>query len=657
MDHCDATIERRGLTAELAAVRAAVWRYAAQIGAIEAGETADASLRDEEFETSPDLDHLCAIFGLTPFERAILVLCAGVEIDGTIPMLCAAVAGDRRRIAPTFRLALAALPDAHWSALSPDRPLRRWRLIEVGQGEALVHCPLRIDERVLHYLIGGVYLDTRLRGLVAPAPSDRHLTPSLAGVAETIADALARSSGVGLVTVVSGSDRMTRQAVAAAACEQLGLMLWTVDAASLPANPADIETVARLWEREAALGGAALLVEWDEAVNAEETRAARRFCEQVGGMLLMSSDDYPPLLERPTIMFDLPPLQDTERLEIWRAALGPMAAHLNGALGRISAQFRLSLRVIHDVGREVAYVQHSVTDERADLERILWQSSRRHARPRMSSLAQRIESSVGWDDLALPSEQLALLRAIVAQARQRTRVYHEWGFAQRITRGLGISALFAGPSGVGKTLAAEVIANELQLDLYRIDLSQVVSKYVGETEKNLRWIFDAAEQGGAILLFDEADALFGRRSEVKDSHDRYANIEVSYLLQRMEAYHGLAILTTNMRNAIDSAFLRRIRFIVQFPFPDTTLRAAIWRMAFPPNTPTDGLEFDKLARLSVSGGNIRNIALGAAFLAADEGAPVQMRHILMAARAEYAKLEKTLSEAEIAGWIVEGRSS
>jgi SpoVK/Ycf46/Vps4 family AAA+-type ATPase len=230
------------------------------------------------------------------------------------------------------------------------------------------------------------------------------------------------------------------------------------------------------------------------------------------------------------------------------------------------------------------------------------------------------------------------------------QVYENWGFAAKSARGLGISALFSGASGTGKTMAAEVLANELQLDLYRIDLSQVVSKYIGETEKNLRRVFDAAEQGGAILLFDEADALFGKRSEVKDSHDRYANVEISYLLQRMEAYRGLAILTTNLKDAIDTAFMRRIRFVVAFPFPDAAQRAEIWRRVFPSQTPTEGLDVERLSRLSLAGGNIHNIAMYAAFLAADAHQPVEMSHLLHAARAEYSKLEKPLSEAEIGGW-------
>jgi SpoVK/Ycf46/Vps4 family AAA+-type ATPase len=265
-------------------------------------------------------------------------------------------------------------------------------------------------------------------------------------------------------------------------------------------------------------------------------------------------------------------------------------------------------------------------------------------------LAQRLEPVATWDDLVLPELQRQILRDIAAHVKQRAKVYETWGFAQKSSRGLGISALFAGASGTGKTMAAEVLASELRLDLYRIDLSQVVSKYIGETEKNLRRVFDTAEEGGAVLLFDEADALFGKRSEVKDSHDRYANIEISYLLQRMEAYRGLAILTTNMKNALDPAFMRRIRFIVQFPFPDAAQRAEIWRRIFPSNTPIVGLDYEKLSRLNVTGGNIRNIALNAAFLAADADETVSMKHLLHAARSEYMKIEKSLTDAEVRGW-------
>ncbi|HEX5503433.1 MAG TPA: ATP-binding protein, partial [Thermomicrobiales bacterium] len=321
-----------------------------------------------------------------------------------------------------------------------------------------------------------------------------------------------------------------------------------------------------------------------------------------------------------------------------------------GRVTTLVSHFSLSAPAIGSAGAE-ALGRATRARDGDGLADLLWDACRVQARPRLDDLAQRIESPARWDDLVLPAAQTRTLREIAAQVRHRARVYEEWGFAAGGGgRGLGISALFAGASGTGKTLAAEVLAGDLRLDLYRIDLSQVVSKYIGETEKNLRRVFDAAEEGGAVLLFDEADALFGKRSEVKDSHDRYANIEVSYLLQRMEAYRGLAVLTTNLKAALDPAFLRRIRFVVQFPFPDRAERARIWRRIFPPAAPTAGLDPERLARLDVAGGNIRNIALSAAFLAADAGEPVGMAHLLRAARAEYAKLEKPLTDAEIGGW-------
>jgi SpoVK/Ycf46/Vps4 family AAA+-type ATPase len=275
-----------------------------------------------------------------------------------------------------------------------------------------------------------------------------------------------------------------------------------------------------------------------------------------------------------------------------------------------------------------------------------WQACRARTRPRLDALAERLEPGVGWDDIVLPAEARALLEQIAAQVAHRTTVYENWGFGERITRGLGLSVLFAGPSGTGKTMAAEVVAKHLNLDLYRIDLSAVVDKYIGETEKNLRRVFDAAE--GTILFFDEADALFGKRSEVKDAHDRYANIQVNYLLQRMEAHRGLAILATNMRSALDNAFLRRLRFVIDFPFPGPTERKTMWQKAFPASAPCGALDYDRLARLQVSGGMTRNIALNAAFLAAATGSEITMRTVLDAAHAEFTKLQLPTKERDFA---------
>jgi SpoVK/Ycf46/Vps4 family AAA+-type ATPase len=346
------------------------------------------------------------------------------------------------------------------------------------------------------------------------------------------------------------------------------------------------------------------------------------------------------------VVFGKPVTSDQQMM--WRDLIEPLAPKLNGELDALTAQFSLTMDGIHAAGAELkAHLGAAGEDQAGPL---LWEICRGQARRGLENLALRIEPAATWNDLVLPGAQRQLLREMASHVRQRSKVYEQWGFAAKCARGLGISALFAGASGTGKTMAAEVLANELRLDLYRIDLSSVVSKYIGETEKNLRRVFDAAEQSGAILLFDEADALFGKRSEVKDSHDRYANIEVSYLLQRMEAYRGLAILTTNRKESLDSAFLRRLRFVVQFPFPDAAQRAEIWRRIFPRNTPTENLDLARLSRLNVAGGNIRNMALNAAFLAADGNEPVRMKHLLRAARSEYTKLEKPLTESEIGGW-------
>lgn len=292
----------------------------------------------------------------------------------------------------------------------------------------------------------------------------------------------------------------------------------------------------------------------------------------------------------------------------------------------------------------------------------MWKSCLVKTTPDLDQLAQRIEAKATWKDLVLPQEALMLLHQIVSQVEQRGIVYNDWGFSEKMNRGLGLSALFAGESGTGKTMAAEVIANALQLHLYRIDLSTVVSKYIGETEKNLRRLFDAAEDGGAILFFDEADALFGKRSEVKDSHDRYANIEINYLLQRIEAYSGLAILATNMKSSLDQAFMRRLRFIVNFPFPGLAERRKMWESIFPDNVPKANLQldFERLARFNLTGGNIHNIALNAAFLAAAQkegNRAVSMPLIYEAIRAELRKLDKPINQAEFRSLEVIGEKA
>lgn len=598
------------------------------------------------------LEQLCDTFGLSTFERDLVLLCAGMELDAEFLGLCAEVQGDPQKPHPTFSLALNILDRPHWSALTPNAPLRRWRLIEVGGGPVLTLSPLRIDERILHYLVGIQHLDERLLGIVEPVQDSGPLVSSHARLAEQIAKTWSSATESAELPAVQlcGEDLPTRRAIARTACRELGLGLYLMHGDRIPTATADFNQMLKLWERESVLGGYALLLDCEPVEMGRQGDGIWQLVDRIGSPLIVTGSDRLPPRTRPLLNFDVPRPTAAEQYDHWQQHLGEVGDHLDGHLQKFTAQFNLSSPAIRAVCTTATGRGISPDDTETLLEN-LWEACRLQARPRMEDMAQRIDVKATWADLVLPDAQMQVLETMAAHLRQRSRVYENWGFGGKSDRGLGISALFAGPSGTGKTTAAEVLAGALRLDLYKIDLSSVISKYIGETEKNLRRVFDAAESGGAILLFDEADALFGKRSEVKDSHDRHANIEVSYLLQRMEAYRGLAILTTNMKGALDPAFLRRIRFVVQFPFPDAKQRAQIWSRIFPTETPTEGLTVEKLARLSVSGGNIRNIALNAAFLAADAGEPVMMKHLLSAAQSEYMKLEKPLMDNEVKGWV------
>jgi hypothetical protein len=599
------------------------------------------------------LGALAMAFDLTDFERDVLVLCAGIELDSRIAAVCAAAIGDPVRAYPTFGLALACLPGAHWSALRPSGPLRRYRLVEVagGEGTPITQAPLRIDERVLHHLTGLSQLDQRLAALLEPIAAPIEPAPSQLDLGGRIATAWTAASSRDIPVIqIWGGTASDQRTIAACACAKVGLSLRSTPAEGLPVDSRELAEFLDLWSREAALTSVCLLVDSTDVDRGDHSRqsAVSRLIEGSRFPLILCGREPRPTRQRTLIGFEAAPPSAAEQRAMWSQALGANASILNGQLAQLVTQFQLSPPRMRAACAEA--VGHA-REGSEDLATALWQACRVQARMPLDELAQRVVTEAGWDDLVLPEAQTQTLKEIEMHVRHRSRVYDEWGFAERSGRGLGITALFAGPSGTGKTLAAEVLASRLRLDLYRIDLSQVVDKYVGETEKNLRRVFDSAQQAGSCLLFDEADALFGRRSEVKDSHDRYANIEVGYLLQRMEAYRGLAILTTNLKESLDPAFLRRIRFVVDFPFPDAPLRAEIWRRIFPRSTPTEGLDHEQLAKLEMAGGNIRNIALNSAFLAAEEQAPVGMRHLLRAAQGEGAKLGRALTQGEVGSWL------
>jgi SpoVK/Ycf46/Vps4 family AAA+-type ATPase len=329
---------------------------------------------------------------------------------------------------------------------------------------------------------------------------------------------------------------------------------------------------------------------------------------------------------------------------LWQYFLQQIAQVDSIDISGLAGQFSLTTSQIRDVvvsARDRALQQDTPLSE-ADL----FMAARDHSNPRLAVLANKITPRYDWDDIILPTDQLAILQEIVATVRGRPLVLEQWGVGEKLASSKGITVLFAGPPGTGKTMAAEIIARELNLDLYKIDLSTIISKYIGETEKNLERIFQEAQSSNAILFFDEADAIFGKRSEVKDAHDRYANIEVSYLLQRMEAYDGVTILATNLRGNLDEAFTRRLHFSVDFPFPEPPERLQIWSTLFPPNVPCDSdLDFELLSRrFKLAGGSIRNIIVSAAYLAAADGGKVTMEHLLHGTRRELQKMGRLLNE-------------
>ncbi|KUO05417.1 ATP-binding protein [Streptomyces caeruleatus] len=644
------------LTAEIRRVLARVDAHATGSGAA-SGPDADAPTAAGSASPAPlaapgtaPLDALVTCFGLTPFERDLILLAAADELDPTTAARCAAACGDPQRAYPTFSLALAALAEPHWSALTPVAPLRRWRIVELDDESRLTTSRLRLDERILHFLLGSPYLDARLHGRLRRTSVPEQLPPSYDLAASRVAEGwtTGASPDAPLLVEVTGGDLRSRADIAAAAAARSGLGLYALGAEDIPADPAERDRLARLWQREAILLPAALLVEVGD-LDRDQRAATESFLAGAAVPFVVSSED-PLRSDRPHgARVAVPRLDEEEQVELWGRAMQPIADLDDVELRSLVAQFQMPPHVIRTAAATVR--RRLPYEDTLDAAELAWRAGLEEARIGMDELGRRIEPEAGWGDLVLHDRQTGVLREIVAHVRQRPTVHQQWGFAGTLRRGLGVTALFAGGSGTGKTLAAEVMAKELGLDLFIVDLSQVVSKYIGETEKNLRRVFDAAERGGALLLFDEADALFGKRSEVKDSHDRYANLEVSYLLMRMEAYRGLAILTTNMKKALDTAFLRRIRFVVDFPFPAEHERAEIWRRVLPSRAPVKDIDPGLLAQLTVAGGSIRNIALSGAFLAAEEGDRLQMRHMLAAARTEYQKLERSLTPGEVRGWV------
>jgi AAA+ superfamily predicted ATPase len=626
----------------------------------------------------PALEILARLFHLGPFERDVLLLCLAPEIDAGFERLYAYVQDDANRKYPTASLAVQILGPFYfgdtttareqiWDRFAPEAPLCRFRFLrgDWTSGGSWAHEPLRLDRRIGSYLIGVNFLDEQASAFLRLVDDVAPLSASQDEMVERLEHRLrtwSERNRVPATNLVSGEPG-TAKALARHLCARVGIALYAVDPTRMPALASEREACYRLMERESMLLPCAYYLDCPDAggANCGESnhvhgqsfgQTAQDAHEVAWSMraILFASSPEPLNVEKSFITVRLPQSDAQSQFAVWQTRLGdqlPGNGSRDSFLARLVQQFHFGPQQIQRVVRsaiEAAALRNPEVPALSEAD--LWLAARGQAVRSMEGLAEKIEARRSFDDMVLPADAMQQLRDIASQVEQRDRVYEQWGFGAKLSRGRGIVALFAGPSGTGKTMAAEVLAHRLDLDLYRIDLAGVISKFIGETEKNLKRVFDAAEQSGAILFFDEADALFGKRSEVRDSHDRYANIEINYLLQRMEDYRGLAILATNRKALLDQAFLRRLRFLIDFPLPSPADRIRIWRGAFPSQAQVEPIDYELLARLEVSGGSITNIALNAAFLAASEQTAIGMNHVLVAARREYSKIDKLMLESE-----------
>ncbi len=610
-----ADLERDQVVAELAVVRALLAGRDTRAAQQELGRLR--AISDEPGR----LDVIESAFGLSPFERQVLLLAAGPDLVGEVGHDLLEFTGQPRL---TFAAALARLPEAHWDALTHRAPLRGWSLLRVTDAaDSVLTCPLLIDERIVHFLAGVDVLDERLELLSAPVAPPFPLPASYASIAGEILDRWSEGSAV----VLRGPQPRTVRAIAAACCHSIGLGPRLIAAADLPTSAAALAPLVRRLVRETVLARVGWLLDLDDAPRILVDALGKALTGSDAPVVLLASSRPGALsldgLAAPVL--EVPRLSAGERRDALAMALRSTGMTVADAEVEAAAgAFDLALPDLEAVAVDVLSGHP------------LWAACRRRPRAEVGSLAHVRHPSAAWEQLVLPEPQLAQLHALAAAVRHRPTVLDDWGFGVG-ARGRGTTALFSGDSGTGKTFAAEVIAHELDLDLVQVDLSQIVDKYLGETEKRLAQLFDAAEDGGMVLLFDEADALFGKRTEVKDSHDRYANVEVGYLLQRLEAFAGLAILTTNARSALDPAFTRRLSMIVDFPYPDKEARLRMWRQSIPTTAPTADLDLDRLADSDLSGGPIAAALLQAANLAADSGGQLTMEHLRRAMAWELAK--------------------
>ncbi|MCA3624574.1 MAG: ATP-binding protein [Methylobacterium sp.] len=556
------------------------------------------------------LDHISATLALAPFDEDVLLAALAPEIDAGIAQAYGVLQGlmtpqpASPLVLARLLLGAARLGSEAMARLAPQAPLRRLALIDEEPAPLAVLAPLRLSASLRARLLGQALAPPT--GILPAVP----LSWTLAGIAARFEP----PPGQPLRCQIVGPPRSGRKALAAALLARHG---WRGLRMAPPAPDALAATL-----REAALEGLAPVID----LAGDQTGAwLEALAAAVSGPLLVVARQPPPeLMDWPLLRLE--PLEPPERAMLWRRAVPTLE---EAEIGALAEHFALGPGEIERLARRPGLTGEGV-----------WRACRDLAAPGMGLMATRIVPRRTLEEMVLEETCRADLDALAAQMRQRARVLGDWGYRGILGASTGITALFAGPSGVGKTMAAEGLAGRLGLDLHVIDLSRLTSKYIGETEKNLAQVFEAAEAGGAVLFFDEADAIFGKRSEVKDSHDRYANGEISYLLQRMERFSGLAILATNLKANLDTAFLRRLRMVIDFPLPDALARARLWQRALPSAAPLGAIDHEKLARIELSGGNITTVATNAAFRAAEAGEPIGMAHLRAALVAELRKLER-----------------
>jgi len=616
------------------------------------------------------LPQLGRLFGLSAFEMKAIVICLAPELNRKYDRLYAFLQDDITCKRPSVDLVLSLLCETQaerWNAFrffSESAPLRRAALLQIVEdphspsGSSKLAQFLKLDSQICEVLLGSNQVDARLAGLTKLYRLENELpefvvNPLMAASLLRLVEHHGTESSADqrkLILYLHGPYGIGKRDLALHICRRINCSLLTLDLELLLAQGTTGTDLLSLAFREGLLQRAVLYLEHADLLLQDAARPLLKALELMvadyGWLVFLSGEGSwshtDAFMDHSLHAVTLPIPDVGSRVSLWEMQLAARAPDLANWAVPLATQFRL---VPAQIRAAVALAENRLLMEPDPRELAyldLIAACRQQFNHKLSELAVKIEPHYGWENIVLPDAKLASLREICSQAKHGYRVFKEWGFGQKLSRGKGLSVLFSGPPGTGKTMAAEVIANDLQLDLYKIDLSSVVSKYIGETEKNLAKIFQEAETSNAILFFDEADALFGKRTEISDAHDRYANIETSYLLQKMEEYEGMVILASNLRENMDDAFMRRIRFIVEFPFPDEASRQRIWRSHFPKESPVSAdIDYEYLSReLKISGGSIKNIVLNAAFLAAANGGVITSEHIRQGAKREFAKMGK-----------------